>query len=536
MSAAAPPVVIVGGGLVGLSTALFLSWHGVPCLLVEQRPDTSPHPRARGINPRTMELLRAVGIEDRVRATPSARALADNSGMIAMQSLAGRQLGELRERYVMDVRTDLSERTPSPWCLCHQGELEPLLRDRARELGARLRFDTRLEGFDADDDGVTVRLRGPDGSVEQLRTRYLVGADGPGSGVRGALGIDVDGPGALGHFLNIRFEADLKAELGERRFVMAYTFAPFRSGLIPLDNNRDWLLHVLIDPDREPAGAFDERRCLELVRTVAGVPDLDVTVRGAVPWQSSAWTAASYGRGRVFLVGDAAHVMPPSGAFGSNTGVQDAHNLAWKLAAVLDGRGGPALLDTYDAERRPVAAAVMVQAVLRSRDRPRMAQEDPGPVHPDIVPDDVVWFGARYDSPVICPDGGRGGGWVRDPRGEPGTRAPHVPLDRAGVRLSTLDLFGPHVTVLTGEHGDAWAAAGQGLGLVVHRIGTALDGTALGDTGGRFADAYGVGPDGAVLVRPDGVVAWRSAGAVEDAPAVLAAALATALGRRGDDE
>ncbi|MFE1753265.1 FAD-dependent oxidoreductase [Streptomyces anandii] len=533
------PVLVAGAGLGGLSTALFLSLHGVPCLVVERHRGMSPHPRARGINPRAMELMRAAGLEAEVRATESARALAGNSGVLAAQSLAGHQLGALHEQYFMDVRTDLSALSPTGWCLCHQDEFEPVIRRRAEELGARFAYFTELESFTQDADGVTARLRDREsGEVRTVTAGHLVGADGPGSPVRRTLGIGFEGPGTTGHFLNVHFEADLAEQLGERRFIMCYTFNDtVRGALMPLDNSRRWLLHVVFDPAAEDPSSFDEARCRELVRGAAGVPDLEVKVLGAIPWEAAGRTATAFSSGRVFLVGDAAHVMPPSGAFGSNTGVQDAHNLAWKLAAVLRGEAGPGLLDSYDPERRPVCAATVEQAVLRSKDRPRLAEKEPAPANPAIHADPEIWFGWRYRSAAVLPGPGdpeTEGVWVADPRGLPGTRAPHVVLTRDGREISALDLFTRTPVLLAGPDGAAWEKAGRaaaeraGLTLDVLRVGG--DG-ALGDPSGAWGPAYGVGAEGAVLVRPDGVVAWRSPTAAGEPDAVLDDVLKALLAR-----
>ncbi|WP_442759223.1 FAD-dependent monooxygenase [Streptomyces pseudogriseolus] len=531
------PVLVAGAGLAGLAGGLFLAWHGVPALVVERHRGMSPHPRARGINPRAMELMRSVGLEEEIRATGSARALAGNTGVLAAQSLAGRQLGALHEQYFMDVSTDLGAWSPTGWCLCHQDEFEPVIRRRAEELGTRFAYFTELESFEQTADGVTARLRDREtGAVRTVTADYLVAADGPASPVRQALGIGVEGPGTTGHFLNIHFEADLAEELGERRFIMCYTFNDaVRGALMPLDNARRWLLHVTFDPSAEDAAAYDEERCRELVRAAAGVPDLDVKVLGSIPWEAAGRTATAFSSGRVFLVGDAAHVMPPSGAFGSNTGVQDVHNLAWKLAAVLGGQAGPGLLDSYDAERRPVCAATVEQAVLRSKDRPRLAHQEPAPANPAIHPDTEVWFGWQYRSSAVVPGPGdtpADGVWNADPRGLPGTRAPHVEFVRDGRPVSSLDLFGRAPVLLAGAGAEPWArAAGStarraGVGLEVVRVGSTV-----ADPAGAWAPAYGVGDEGAVLVRPDGVVAWRSPAGHPDPEAVLDGLLTALLAR-----
>ncbi|OLB65349.1 MAG: hypothetical protein AUI10_07100 [Actinobacteria bacterium 13_2_20CM_2_72_6] len=526
-------VLVVGAGLAGLSTALFLSWHGVPCLVVERHRNTSPHPRARGIHPYSMELMRTVGLEEAIRQAPSAQALAHNHGLIAAESLAGREFGALREQYFLDSHPDLDTLTPTGWCLCHQDEYEPILLARAREQGAVVRFGTELVSFTDDGiEGVTAVLRDRDsGDTETVRTRFLVAADGPGSPVRSELGIGFEGSPPLGHYLNIHFRADLREALGDRRFIMCYTMnQALRGALMPLDNAERWLLHVTFDPETEPAEGFTTQRCADLVRAAAGLPDLPVEIIGRMPWEAAGRVAESLSAGNVFLVGDAAHVMPPSGAFGSNTGMADAYQLAWKLAAVLAGYAGPELLETHHTERWPVGAATVEQAVLRSRDRPRLTGQEPSaPPNPAIVPDSTVWFGWRLAPGSSEPV------WQPDAQGLPGTRAPHVPIERDGIPVSTVDLFGRGFVVLAGAAGGAWlpaaeAAAGTlGAPLAAYRVGPG-DLVDLKDT---WPTAYGVDPAGAVLVRPDGVVGWRSTGPAPSTPdartQVLTEALKTVL-------
>ncbi|WP_405366012.1 FAD-dependent monooxygenase [Kitasatospora sp. NBC_00039] len=541
------PVLITGGSLVGLCTALFLARRGVRCLVVEQRTGLSSHPRTRGVNPRSMELLREAGLEEELRALPSARALARNSGMLLATSLAGRQLGAFQEEYYREVASDLSALSPTTWCLCHQNELEAVLRSAAARAGAGFRFGSELVGLEQDDTGVTALLRDGAGRTAPIRADYLVGADGPRSTVRRELGIPFGGTGQLGRFVAIHFRADLSAELGDRRFIMCYTFnSRVRGALIPLDNASEWRLDVIVDPSvaDDVAAAFPPERCLELIRAASGVDGLAAEVLGVVPWEAAAKVALRFGSGRVFLAGDAAHVMPPSGAFGSNTGVQDAHNLAWKLAAVLTGQAAPELLDSYEAERRPVCAATVRQAVLRQQDRPRGGdRHGRRGVPPGVVEDVTLWFGWRYPSlglPAAAADGpvtadGEPEVWAVDPRGLPGSRAPHVRLRRPGTgELSALDLFGRSAVLLTGATPGRWPAAARaasrqlGVPLTVHGIGGAGE---LSDPDGTWAKSYGVSEAGAVLVRPDGVVAWRSPGARSDAEHALGTALARLYAR-----
>ncbi|MFF9343677.1 FAD-dependent monooxygenase [Streptomyces sp. NPDC014773] len=535
-------VLIVGGGLVGLATAVFLARQGVRAVLAERHRSLAVHPRARGVNPRSMELLRGVGLEEAVRDTVSARALADNAGVIAVESLAGRHLGELRQSYHQDSGADYSVLSPSPWSLCHQDELEPLLHDKALELGADLRFGREVSSFTQDADGVTAVLRDLDGAEgdgaaeHRVRARYMIAADGAGSRVRSALGIPTHGPGTMARFVNIRFDADLREVLGDRRFIICYTTAAgARCALLPIDNADRWLLHVI--DDREAGSPrLSEERCVELVRAAAGLPDLDVTVHDALPWDAAGLLAGRFRQGRVFLVGDAAHLMPPSGAFGSNTGLADAHNLAWKLAAVLRGQAGEALLDSYDAERRPVARATVEQAVLRSKDRPRLVGQGTAEPDPRLRPDPAVMFHYRYRSDAVVapapvatdPGAGADGApdlWEDDPRAVPGTRAPHVEVELDGEKLSTVDLFGDGFVLLAAPGADWTAparAAAEATGAAVRAL-TLTDAATAGPGEARavsasWSERYAAAPGQAVLVRPDGFVAWRSDTAA-DAPA-----------------
>jgi putative polyketide hydroxylase len=537
-------VLVVGGGLAGLSTVVFLAQQGVDCLLIERRTELSGHPRSRGVHPRAMELMRSAGVEDELRSMPSARLLADNSGVIAAQSLAGPELGVLDEKYVMDVTADVGPLSPTGWCLCHQGELEDVLRGRAERLGVALRFSTELLSFEQDGpagEEITAYVRdGATGTERTLKARYLVAADGAHSGIRQALGVPFAGE-VLGHYANVHFAADLTEQLAGRRFLLCYTFnEQVRGALMPLDNASDWLLHVAYDPAETDLESFTEERCAELVRAATGVAGLSPRIRSVSPWEGAARTAARFRDGRVFLVGDAAHVMPPSGGFGSSTGIQDAHNLAWKLSAVLDGWAGETLLDSYDEERRPICEATVEQAVLRSRDRPRLLDE-PGerpPVHPGIVEDALVWLSWRYRSSAVASwDEGvlpGYGVWSAENDGRPGSRAPHLRLRKGGAELSALDLFGTGPVLLTGPDNRAWREAARAL---AHELGVPLAlygvGAELTDVEDRWPELYGVTAQGAVLVRPDGVVAWRCAEAPVFARNTLRAALTRLFGRDG---
>ncbi|MEV0189663.1 FAD-dependent monooxygenase [Kitasatospora purpeofusca] len=517
------PVLIVGGSLVGLSAALFLGRLGVRHLLVEKHADTSRHPRGRGNNVRTMELYRVAGIEAAIREAASV--LAPNHGILQAPSLTGEEQEWLFRE--IDPGGRLARFSPSSWCLCSQNDLEPVLRHAARDLGADIRFGTELLSFEQDDEGVTALLRSREtGEERTVRAQYLVAADGPRSPARTALGIGQSGKGELFHNVSITFRAKRLAEaVGDRHFIACYLTNPEADGaLLPVDNREEWVFHAPWHPEHgEPLEAFTDERCARHIRAAVGMPELDVEVTGRAPWHAAERVAESYSSGRVFLAGDSAHEMSPTGAFGSNTGIQDAHNLAWKLAAVLCGWAGPGLLDTYGQERRPVARVTSERASARSAEH-----SHPGyAVVPGVGRQAgvlAVALGYRYprgavtgtdpEGPVVPEAFGSAG--------EPGSRAPHQWLLRAGVRLSTLDLYEQTMVLLTGSAGTAWqegarrAADRLAVPLEAFRIGPDGEDDLAPEPGEDFAGLHGIGPDGALLVRPDGFVAWRARGPVED--------------------
>ncbi|MFC4533190.1 FAD-dependent monooxygenase [Sphaerisporangium dianthi] len=520
------PVLIAGAGPVGLATAVFLSRHGVRPLLVERRPGTSVLPRAPGIQARTMEIFRAAGLEPAIRALEMDDSLAYFEGGI----LRTRTLAEIAGAQVIEAPTLYGDAiSPVTAMGCGQDRYETVLLAAARERGAEARFGTRLVAFEQDEDGVLATLRTEDGE-RQVRARYLVGADGSRSDVRAALGLRTEGRGAVFNALSIYFRApELDALMGGRRFILCYTTASATPvALSRLHGCDPWVAAAIYDPEAgESAADFTRERCVALIQEVSGRPGLEVEVVDTIPWEGAQRIAERFGAGRVFLAGDAAHVHPPAGGFGANTGIHDAHNLAWKLAAVLNGWAGPGLLDTYDAERRPLGAAMAEQAMVRFR--ARHGQAAPGD---RLVDDIIVTLGYRYASTAVP------GGTGTDPLpprltldGEPGTRAPHVWLRRGERPSSTLDLFFDGFVLLTAPGGEAWADAAAGHAARVPEVPLrAVPVTA------DVAAAYGVGQGGAALVRPDAFVAWRSAGPAEDPQAVLSEIMARTLSRVSYDQ
>ncbi|MFF4632927.1 FAD-dependent oxidoreductase [Streptomyces griseorubiginosus] len=526
------PVLIVGGSLVGLSTSVFLGRLGVRHTLVERHRGTSIHPRGRGNNVRTMELFRTAGVEPMIRQ--AAATLADNHGILQTPTLVG-DAGEWLFKQI-DEGGGLARFSPSSWCLCSQNDLEPVLLEHARELGGDLRYATELMSFDSGPDGVTAVVKSREtGEHTRILADYLVAADGPRSPAREQLGIGQSGPGELFSNVSITFRSRALADVvGERRFIVCYLTDPDADGaLLPVDNRQNWVFHAPWHPERgETLEEFTDERCIDHIRRAVGVPDLDVEITGRAPWHAAQRVATSYRAGRVLLAGDSAHEMSPTGAFGSNTGIQDAHNLAWKLAAVLGGWAGEGLLDSYDAERRPVAEATSARAAVRSAEHSHPGYAPPpgagggGPQRGILN----VALGYRYPvgavvgtdpaTPVV-PD-------RLDLSGAPGSRAPHLAVRLRGEPISTLDLYERSFVLLSGAGDEGgWHAAAVRVAadtpvpLDAYRIGEGPGAELTPEGGADWAQAHGTTSGGAVLVRPDGFVAWRAAGPVPDAEAVL---------------
>jgi 2-polyprenyl-6-methoxyphenol hydroxylase-like FAD-dependent oxidoreductase len=521
------PVLIVGGSLVGLSTALFLAHHGVPSLSVERHSGTAIHPRAGHFQLRTLELLRSVGLEEIVRRT-SEESYFPNGGISAMESV---RTGEIAV-YVADLNDGVQEFSPLRRLFVAQDALEPILRERATQLGATVRYGAEVGSVQQTEDGVSAEIRNrATGEVRTVRAGYLVAADGWRSPIREQLGIGMHGYGQLSRSATIYFRADCAELLEGTNLGVIYVFNPKLRGFFRFERSgRAGFLAVntLGDP-REP-GALDVTHDLtadgarELVRTAIGVPDMPVTVDDVAHWEATADVADRYQVGRIFLAGDAVHALPPNGGFGGNTGMQDAHNLAWKLAMAVRGVAGDELLATYDAERRPIGQSMIEQAYTRYARRvtPEVAGDD----LPDLIDDLWIEIGYRYSSAAVISEGDDDGALIQDPRalaGRPGSRAPHVELRCAGRTSSTIDLFGRHFAVLAGADGAPWAAAAAD---AAPRVGVPIDAHVLG---GEFESAYGVSAAGAALVRPDGFVAFRSRDAVDDPTATLERALRSVL-------
>ncbi|KEF53437.1 uncharacterized protein A1O9_10412 [Exophiala aquamarina CBS 119918] len=532
MSTTQVPVLIVGGGIVGLSASLFLSSHGVKSQLVERHTGTSIHPRARGLNRRTMELYRGLGIDKEVRAAGAA--LAPSEGIYQ-----GHSLVEVIERHPRKERTGpprmlgaayFSYLGPVEGTRGTQDMIEPVLLSAARDRGGDVIFNTECISIEQDPDGVVATIRDRTTKLQStIHAAYLIAADGAGSSIRQNLGVQTTGVGRLGALLSILFHADLSELVRGREFSLCLVNQPTVRGLFTSINNHDrWVFHLSYDATTEEPGDFSAERCEGLLKLALGLSDVAIDIKSIMPWEPTVRVAEQFQHGRVFLAGDAAHQMPPWGGQGATTGIADVHNLAWKIAAVLSGQGRPALLKTYDSERLPIGRLVSDESGVASdahglfsmptsipsvmaliRRIPRLSGYGYVYASEAIISEDttpLLWKIVRL-LPTLSQILGIGG--------SAGSRVPHIWVKHKGQRISTLDLFTRKFTILAGAEGNEWCyvapnvASSLNIEIIAHRVGSEQE---IAAPDGRWESAAGISSTGAILVRPDGFVAWRSWG------------------------
>jgi 2,4-dichlorophenol 6-monooxygenase len=574
-------VLVVGSGPAGGSAALFLSTYGVDNMMLTKYRWTANTPRSHITNQRTVEIMRDVGLEQQIidQGTPN-HLMGDT---VFCTSLAGEELSRLHTWGTHPLRRGHYElASPSKHVDLPQTLFEPILLRAAAERGTHVRLDTEFLRFEQDADGVTATvLDRVGGGTYEIRAKYLLGGDGGRSVIAQQLGLPFEGQADVAGSMNIVFEADLSHLVAHRPSVLYWVLQPgSRIGGIGLGLVRmvrpwtEWLIVWGYDIN-EPPPEVDEEQATQIAHNLIGDDSIPVHVTSTSLWTNNKLYATRYSEGRVFCMGDAVHRHPPSNGLGSNTSVQDAYNIAWKLAHVLQGKADPALLRTYDDERAPVGRQIVLRAnrsieefgpifealgLLETDDPEQMVRNVAA--RRDDTPEAAaqreklrvaielknyefnahgVELGQRYRSAAVVPDGTPEPAYDADPElyyhptTWPGARLPHCWLGRDGRRVSTLDLAGKgRFALLTGISGSAWepatraVSAATGVEIACFVIGPGREVTDLYDD---WARAREVDESGCVLVRPDGHVAWRRAAVADDCAAELRQALEQILHR-----
>jgi 2,4-dichlorophenol 6-monooxygenase len=577
-------VLVVGSGPAGSAAALALATYGVRTTVITKYGRLAETPRAHITNQRTMEVLRDLGVEEQVMAEAAPQELMGN--LVYCTSIAGEELGRLHAWGTRPDRlADYTAASPTRICDMPQDLMEPVLLHNAQSRGATVRFDTEYLSLEQDEDGVTVHVRDRlRGDEYDIRAKYVIGADGGRSTIAEQIGLPLEGQMGVGGSINIVFEADLSHLVADRPSVLYWVLQPgadvggIGAGLVRMVRPwHKWLIVWGYDING-PAPDLTEEFALSIVRTLLGDDSVEVSITSSSAWTVNHVYADQYSVGRVFCAGDAVHRHPPSNGLGSNTSIQDSYNLAWKLAAVLQGQAGPGLLSTYSTERAPVGRQVVDRANQSIADTARIYDalglldtEDP-----DVMVEHMaarkqatpeaekqrtalreaiafkdyefnchgVEMDQRYESSAVVPDGSPPELPVRDPQlyshatSRPGAKLPHAWLTNDHRRqVSTLDLGGRgRFTLFTGIGGDSWVRAAAVVG---ERLGVDIRAVVIGpgqeydDLYGDWARIRGVEDGGALLARPDNYVAFRQAGAASaaGAEAALEKALRTVLDR-----
>jgi 2,4-dichlorophenol 6-monooxygenase len=553
-------VLVAGSGPAGGAAALCLSTLGIPNVMITKYRWTANTPRAHITNQRAMEIFRDLGIEPQVLADATAHELVGDT--VFCTSIAGEEIGRIRTWGTHPAReADYQLASPCLICDIPQTYLEPILVRNAAARGTQTRFSTEYVSLKQDDSGVDVLVRDRlTGEEYTIRAKYVIGADGARSQVAEDIGLPFEGAMDIAGSMNITFKADISPYLTTRPSVLYWVIQPgsnvggIGAGLVRMIRPwHEWLIVWGYDIS-QPAPAVDEQAALQIVRNLLGMPDLTAEITGISLWGNNEMYATRLSRGRVFCAGDAVHRHPPSNGLGSNTSVQDSYNLAWKLALVLRGQAAPSLLDTYSAERAPVAKQIVLRANQSSREfgqffdvlglgsaateeemrvqiEERKAQTPRGAAKRAALVAAMelknyefnahgVEMGQFYTSSAVVSDGSSLPSPTRDPElyyqasTVPGSHLPHVWVGDTRRKISTLDLapYG-QFTLITGIAGSAWAPAAD---LVSESLEVALATVIIGP-GREVTDLYydwarirEVEEDGAILVRPDKFIGWRS--------------------------
>jgi len=509
-------VVIVGGSLVGLSAALFLAWRGIKPVVIEKHTGSSPHPRAMGFTERTLEFYRAVGIADQIPQVSAGSRLR----RVRATSLAGDWYGESDWTPGQEAQHTVMA-SPVTGAAIAQDKLEPILRMEAAARGADLRLGVEVLSFEQRADGVCVDVRErTSGKVYHILADYVIAADGADSSIREALGIQRHGVGHLRTLRSILFHcpaADAILAKGVQQFNIEQ---PDFHGFLTSYGDGRW---VLMFDDRQE---YIEAAPRDLVRKALG-DSSDVEILTTGRWEMAGRIAERYSDGRMFLAGDSAHQLPPTrGGFGANTGIDDAWNLAWKLEWVLKGVSAPHLLDSYNEERQPIGWLRHQQTFARPDYAPWVGHALEGEV---LYGNEALELGQLHLSSAVVATG-RSLPPAASPEewaGEPGTRVPHLWGLKGGQRVSTLDLVAHDLVLITED--SRWIEIGNE---VATRLSVPFNAIQVNvnvefPPDAQFSRRFGVGNEGAVLIRPDGIIAWKCANFPSDAASEIGSAIRT---------
>lgn len=516
------PVAIVGGGPCGLLTALLLARSGVACTLFEKNAGISNHPKAMGTSRRTAEIYRQLGLYSAFQAI--AFPLEGKSLIVWAKTLVGEELGQVP---LLDVKSTV---TPVSPLHCPQTETERILLDAVRaEPLAEVRFGEEVIGLHLKESGGELQLSNGNGCV----FHWLIAADGAGSRIRKLLEIPTVGPGDMGRFLNIMFKANYGEQLLDRPSLLYNTLnAEGFESFVSINGYDRWLMHHFLEQG-QTIDDFSMNQLRALVKKASGLPEEAVEITAVTPWVMSPKLASEFRHGRCFLIGDAAARLSPAGGLGLNNGLQSAHNLAWKLAAVIQGRAGEALLDSYQSERNAHSAAILratnqnageIFAIVTEGIAGRWEEVRKLIAHSFRHQSNLgIDLGVSYAEGAFLPGEAEA---EMDCQGEyhptarPGARAPHLPIKTDRRETSLLDFFGRGFVLLVGADGRHWRED-EG------RIKVLRDSIDFQSVG--FTALYGIESTGAVLVRPDGIVAGRWIKEPSNPVATLTQALDTIL-------